>query len=47
MPSPIVRERVEALIGEGAQLVGALPQAEYENEHRPDPINIPPKETRP
>jgi hypothetical protein len=33
MPIPIDRARVQALLGEGAQLVEVLPRAEYEDEH--------------
>jgi rhodanese-related sulfurtransferase len=44
MPTPIDRERVQALIGEGAQLVEVLPLAEYEDEHLPGAVSIPLKE---
>jgi rhodanese-related sulfurtransferase len=44
MPTPIDRERVQRLIGEGAQLVEVLPRAEYEDEHLPGAISIPLKE---
>jgi rhodanese-related sulfurtransferase len=44
MPTPIDREQVQALIGEGAQLVEVLPRAEYEDEHLPGAISIPLKE---
>ena len=44
MPTPIDRERVQALIGEGAQLVEVLPRAEYEDEHLPGAVSIPLKE---
>ncbi|MGH3056809.1 MAG: rhodanese-like domain-containing protein [Gaiellaceae bacterium] len=38
------REQVQQLMSEGAQLVEVLPQAEYEDEHLPEAINIPLKE---
>jgi rhodanese-related sulfurtransferase len=41
MPTEIDRERVQALIREGAQLVEVLPQTEYEDEHLPGAMNIP------
>ena len=44
MPTSIDRVRVQQLLGEGAQLVEVLPQAEYEDEHLPGAINIPLKE---
>ena len=44
MPTPIDRERVQALLGEGAQLVEVLPRAEYEDEHLPGALSIPLKE---
>jgi rhodanese-related sulfurtransferase len=44
MPTPIDREQVQRLLGEGAQLVEVLPQAEYEDEHLPTAINLPLKE---
>ena len=37
-------ERVEQLIGEGAQLVEVLPKREFEEEHLPGAINLPLKE---
>jgi rhodanese-related sulfurtransferase len=44
MPTPIDREEVQRLLGEDAQLVEVLPQAEYVDEHLPGAINIPLKE---
>ena len=44
MPTPIFRDEVRALLGEGAQLVDALPREEYEDEHLPGAISIPLKE---
>jgi len=44
MPTPIAREMVQQLIGEGAQLVEVLPEAEFEDEHLPGAINIPLKQ---
>jgi rhodanese-related sulfurtransferase len=41
MPTPIDRDEVQRLLAEGAQLVEVLPQAEYEEEHLADAINIP------
>jgi rhodanese-related sulfurtransferase len=44
MPTPVDRERVQALLGEGAQLVEVLPRAEYKDEHLPGAVSIPLKE---
>ncbi len=44
MPTPIFRDEVRALLGEGAQLVDVLPREEYEDEHLPGAISIPLKE---
>ena len=44
MPTSIDCERVQRLIGEGAQLVEVLPRAEFEDEHLPGAISIPLKE---
>ena len=44
MPTEIDREQVQRLLDEGAQLVEVLPQAEYEDEHLPNAINLPLKE---
>jgi rhodanese-related sulfurtransferase len=41
MPTPIDRGEVQRLLGEGAQLVEVLPEAEFEDEHMPGAINIP------
>jgi rhodanese-related sulfurtransferase len=40
-PLTIGRDQVQKLLGEGAQLVEVLPEAEYEDEHLPRAINIP------
>jgi len=40
----IVREDVQRLAREGAQIVEVLPREEYEQEHLPGAINIPLKE---
>lgn len=44
MPEPIDRERVQELVGAGAQVVEVLPAEEYEGEHLPGAINLPLKE---
>jgi rhodanese-related sulfurtransferase len=44
MSIPVDHEQVQRLLGEGAQLVEVLPQAEYEDEHLPGAISIPLKE---
>jgi rhodanese-related sulfurtransferase len=44
MATPVDRTRLQALLRDGAQLVEVLPQAEYEDEHLPNAINIPLKE---
>jgi rhodanese-related sulfurtransferase len=44
VPTPIFRDEVRALLGEGAQLVDVLPREEYEDEHLPGAISIPLKE---
>ena len=41
MPEPIDRDRVQALLDQGAQLVEVLPEDEYAYEHLPGAINIP------
>jgi rhodanese-related sulfurtransferase len=41
MPQAIDRERVQALIGRGAQVIEVLPRDEYEDEHLPGAVNIP------
>jgi len=40
-PILATREDVQRLVGERAQLVEALPAAEYTDEHLPGAINIP------
>jgi rhodanese-related sulfurtransferase len=44
MPTPIDRDQVQRLLGEDAQLVEVLPQAEYVDEHLPGAVNLPLKE---
>jgi rhodanese-related sulfurtransferase len=44
VPTAIFRDKVRALLEEGAQLVDVLPREEYEEEHLPGAINIPLKE---
>jgi rhodanese-related sulfurtransferase len=41
MPKEIDREGVQALVGQGAQLVEVLPANEYEEDHLPGAINLP------
>lgn len=41
MTEPIDRDRVQALLDQGAQLVEVLPEHEYAYEHLPGAINIP------
>ncbi|HEU5434168.1 MAG TPA: rhodanese-like domain-containing protein [Thermomicrobiales bacterium] len=41
MPIEIDVEGVRRLLGEGAQLVDALPHKEYEAEHLPGAVSIP------
>jgi rhodanese-related sulfurtransferase len=40
----IDRNRVQELVGAGAQLVEVLPEEEYEDEHLPGAVNLPLKE---
>jgi len=44
MPTPVDRDEVQRLLGEGAQLVEVLPSDEYEDEHLPGAIDIPLRE---
>jgi rhodanese-related sulfurtransferase len=44
MPTPVGRDEVRRLVGEGAQLVEVLPRDEFEAEHLPGAINLPLKE---
>ena len=44
MPEAIDRERVQALVRDGAQLVEVLPAEEYEDEHLRGAANLPLKE---
>jgi rhodanese-related sulfurtransferase len=41
MPKSIDRERVQELVGAGAQLVEVLPRDEFDYEHLPGAVNIP------
>ncbi len=41
MPAPIDRDRVQALLAQGARLVEVLPEDEYAYEHLPGAINLP------
>jgi rhodanese-related sulfurtransferase len=41
MPTPITRAELEGLLGDGAQLVEVLPEAEYLEEHLPGAVNLP------
>jgi rhodanese-related sulfurtransferase len=41
MPKPILRDEVQRLLADGAQLVEALPVKEYEAEHLPGAISLP------
>ena len=40
----IDRDRVQELVGAGAQLVEVLPEEEFEDEHLPGAVNLPLKE---
>lgn len=40
MPESIDRIRVQQLLAAGAQLVEVLPEAEFDEEHLPDAMNI-------
>ena len=44
MPVEVNRTDVLRMVGEGAQLVEVLPQAEYDDEHLPGAVSIPLKE---
>ena len=44
MPTEISLEEVRRLIGQGVQLVEALPANEYDEEHLPGAISLPLKE---
>jgi rhodanese-related sulfurtransferase len=47
MPKPIELEELDRLLAEGAQLLEALPDAEYEEGHLPGAIGIPLKQLTP
>lgn len=40
MPTVVDRDRVLALLDQGAQLVEVLPRDEYDEEHLPDAIHV-------
>jgi rhodanese-related sulfurtransferase len=44
MPTGIDREELQALTGQGAQLVEVLPADEYDSAHLPGAVNLPLKE---
>jgi rhodanese-related sulfurtransferase len=44
MPTGISRDQVQALTGQGAQLVEVLPAKEYEWAHLPGAVNLPLKQ---
>ena len=44
MPTGIDREELQALTGQGAQLVEVLPADEYDWAHLPGAVNLPLKE---
>ena len=41
MPTEIAAEKVQELVGRGAQLVEVLPAKEYDEEHLPGAISMP------
>ena len=41
MPVGIGRDEVQRLLGDGAQLVEVLPEAEFAEEHLPEAISLP------
>jgi rhodanese-related sulfurtransferase len=41
MPVDVMRDRVQQLAADGAQLVEVLPEEEYDREHLPGAINLP------
>ena len=41
MVTPVDRDAVQQLAGDGAQLVDVLPRAEYDDEHLPHAIHLP------
>ena len=47
MPTPIELPQVDRLLAEGAQLVEALPEEEYEEGHLPGAISLPLKQLTP
>jgi rhodanese-related sulfurtransferase len=44
MPTRIIREDVQRMLGEGAQLVDPLPEGEHAEEHLSGAINVPLRE---
>lgn len=47
MPTPIDLQQVERLLANGAQLVEALPEEEYDEGHIPGAISLPLKQLTP
>ena len=41
MARPIERERLQALVADGAQLVEVLPEEDYRGKHLPGAISLP------
>lgn len=41
MPTTVDRDRVVALIAQGAQVAEVLPRDEYDEEHLPDAVHLP------
>jgi rhodanese-related sulfurtransferase len=44
MTTPVTLPELQELIGQGAQLVEVLPEAEYKEAHLPGAINVPLKQ---
>jgi rhodanese-related sulfurtransferase len=44
MPTPVDRNKLQRLVGEGAQLVEVLPRESYEREHIAGAVSLPLKE---
>ena len=44
MATPVALDELHELIGQGAQLVEVLPEAEYAQAHLPGAVNIPLKQ---
>ena len=41
MPRTVTRDEVQQLLAEGAQLLDALPEGEFAEEHLPGAVNVP------